>query len=249
MKGSYRAGVPLAAFVAASVWGMLAMQPLAPNPHESMMWIPATVAGGSLVMAWVAAVIVDRAAASQISSAAHTWLFLGSSVMIVALVLLAVMTSMAQMREVFELVVLCAAFVLVLIASTTFVFASVRYKARITASTSVMVIHSIAFAFSAFLSASNPPEAGALSEGWFAASILACGISAVFVSTYWVAALRDPSLSFSPMLRSLVRFITGESRAKEWCSKHLIRSRSDPSVRTRRGGKSRRRTRPVQRRR
>lgn len=248
MKGGWLAGVPAAVFASASLWGILAMQPYAPKPHEWMMWIPATVTASSMTMAWVSAAIVDQMPAMSNTRARNRAVFSRWTLMVALLAAIAVLIACVTSSELDRVLALFVGASLVLYSSVESLVAAARCRAKFAPTIFVMLLQSAALVLTAFLVAHDEPSLDRVSESWFTACILASGLSALAVARYWQALLNDPLVSFSPMIRSVLRFFAGDMALSTWHSRSLVNG--DPGEvaakgpvrrRQRRGRESRRR--------
>lgn len=241
MKSGWRAGVPAAVFVAASLWGILAMQPYAPKPHEWMMWIPATVTASSLTMAWVSAAIVDQMPAMSNTRARSRVVFSRWTLIVALLVALAVFIACVTSSGLDRLLTFFVGASLVLYASVASLVAAARHRAKFAPTIFIMLLQSAALVLTAFLVAHDDPSLDRVSESWFTASILASGLSALAVARYWQALLNDPLVSFSPMIRSVLRFFAGDMALSTWQGRNLVKG--DPVEVTAKGPVRRRQKR------
>ncbi|UUS13677.1 hypothetical protein NMB32_17250 [Stenotrophomonas sp. CD2] len=216
------AGVPVVTFVVGALWGMLAMQPYAPKPHEGMMWIPTTVTVCSMAMAWIGAVMVDQAWTTSKKGTRHNSVFSASSLMFALVAVLVVAITWTGWNEVSGPVVLLVGLALSLFSSATSLVAAARHRARIPSTIFAMLLQATIILSVASLAGRAQPEAGRISGSWFTASTLVLGLSALAAAGYWQAMLRDPSISFSLMLRSIVRLLASNMPVEEWCTKNLL---------------------------
>lgn len=213
---------PIVSFLAMAIWGVVAMEPFAPEPEEWMLWIPVCITLSSMAAMSVATLLQDMFA--LVRKSWRQFLRRYPSFCLEALALLAAPFILYTQQSGSQLLrpALTASLCLIFLSAIETFYTSVVFRVRALPTSLVILAHCGAGIFATYMFTKGLKVTSHISHLWFFGSVIISGVLSFLIARFWTNLLRGAAVGYSPVVERIITIFTAEPSTTKWIARHVV---------------------------